>query len=730
MSTSNDVKTLSVLPGRIRWQTQQLLGNPEAAHQVEASLVALDGTLTVKANPVTGRVLVQHHLSMSTEEVEKALIHALEKLACEVVEVVEKGAKALIPYSWAAGVASVAVVGVAGQLGVLGSLALATVGAAGWFVARKIRRRLAHKGLLRTADLGSVASTVAPYRKRLLLAVALDLGAGIFAVARFFFLGMAINAAYSGVGFQIGTLALGAVGATTLALVGTLASIVLRTGLKHRADLVWGYATAELQHDLRMQIYDHLQRLELDTILDTGQEQLLRIASDDVNQVDKALSGVWNLIDITLYTATMLVGIILISPQTTWLVLVPLPIIAAMSLILGPKARLAYRKLRKEIGRLTRELRQGIDGVATIKSFTAEDPERRRIEAKSQEYEQASKKAVLAGSSFPILLELLVLSSTSWIYVLSVRLNANVVSSFSTIVTLNQLIAHSIYNLTRIGPHVETVERGLASFDRIRQLLELEPALDVSAQDPRLLQPVLGEVEYKQVSFSYPTSDLVFDDLTLHFAPRRTTAIVGLSGSGKSTLISLLLRFYSPDEGFIELDGVNIKEISRADLRRQIAVVSQDIFLFNRSIAENIRLGKSDASDEEVVEAARRAQADGFIRKLHEGYDTVLGEHGKNLSGGERQRIAIARALLKDAPIFVFDEPTSHLDAYTEGKFLEDLWPLMSGRTMILITHRMSTAQNADYIYNIDNGTVLLEGTHQELEDAARTKIESLEVTN
>jgi ATP-binding cassette subfamily B protein len=270
--------------------------------------------------------------------------------------------------------------------------------------------------------------------------------------------------------------------------------------------------------------------------------------------------------------------------------------------------------------------------------------------------------------------------------------------------------------MNTLGLHMDNLSQGMEALKRVHKILDLveECKKDVQLLDlPR--QSMSGDIRYGNVTFSYPASDPALRNVSLCFKAGSTTALVGLSGSGKTTLVKLLQRLYETDSGSIEIDGTDIAQISRNSLRQAIAMVSQDVYLFDRSVLDNIRLSRPGATEAEVIEAAHVAQAHEFIAKLPQGYYTKLGERGGTLSAGQRQRVSIARAVLKNAPIMVFDEATSNLDSNTEASIARELRRVGAGRTVILIAHRLATVRQADHIYALEDGEVIAEGTHQEL---------------
>ncbi|MEM8714602.1 MAG: ABC transporter ATP-binding protein, partial [Cyanobacteria bacterium P01_G01_bin.4] len=285
------------------------------------------------------------------------------------------------------------------------------------------------------------------------------------------------------------------------------------------------------------------------------------------------------------------------------------------------------------------------------------------------------------------------------------------VGVYSTLVFLTQRL---LWPLTRLGETLDEYRRAMASTTRILNLLDTPIAIRTGQQSLPLVS-VKGELQFENVTFAYTDCPPVVTDLSLHVPAGQTIAVVGPTGSGKSTLVKLLLRFYEVDRGHITLDGQELHDLNLKDLRRAIGLVSQDVFLFHGTVAENIRYGSFDATDEEVMNAAKLAEAHEFIEMLPQGYDTIVGERGQRLSGGQRQRLAIARAILKDPPVLILDEATSAVDNETEAAIQRSLDKISRGRTVIAIAHRLSTIRNADRIYVMERGQLTEQGRHDEL---------------
>jgi ATP-binding cassette subfamily B protein len=402
------------------------------------------------------------------------------------------------------------------------------------------------------------------------------------------------------------------------------------------------------------------------------------------------------------------------ASQVTLAALVPIPFIVGLSFFLYPRIRERYEKVRDQAARLSGQVTSNLDGMATIKSFTLASQELQRIEALSAAYRNHSREAVTLAGRFSVLLEGIVLTSLAIIVLLGGGLVSAGSVTVGSYVVLLMLTGQLFYPLVNLGLPLDNLERGLTALRRVSRLLELPVEDDPGA---RRLSPAMvqGNIVYDAVHFTYPNGVKVFAGLSMRFAASTTTALVGSSGSGKSTLVNVLLRFFELDGGRILLDGEDIANLHRADLRQAIAVVSQDVFLFPRTVLENIAVGKPGAHLDAIVQAAQAAHAHEFITQLPQGYYTLIGERGEKLSGGQRQRLAIARALLKDAPILVLDEATSSLSVNMETAILQALRRLDRQRTLIVITHRPSAIRSADYVYVLEQGRLVEEGTHQQL---------------
>ena len=373
-----------------------------------------------------------------------------------------------------------------------------------------------------------------------------------------------------------------------------------------------------------------------------------------------------------------------------------------------------YAEVRERVGLLNGRLANNLTGIATIKSYTSEAYEIQRVGQDSEAYRQSNRRAIALSSAFIPLIRILILigfTATLLYGGLEAVAGNLAVGTYSVLVFMTQRL---LWPLTRLGETLDQYRRAMASINRVMDLLDTPVAIRTG--DYRLpVSNVRGDIVFEDVTFAYHNRLPVVEHLTLKVPAGKTTAIVGATGSGKSTLVKLLLRFYEISDGQITLDGHDLRQLHLDDLRRAIGLVSQDVFLFHGTVAENIVYGSFSATPTEIEQAAKLAEAHEFIQQLPQGYDTIVGERGQKLSGGQRQRLAIARALLKDPPILILDEATSAVDNETEAAIQRSLEKITCDRTTIAIAHRLSTVRNAHCIYVMDQGQLAEWGTHEAL---------------
>lgn len=502
-----------------------------------------------------------------------------------------------------------------------------------------------------------------------------------------------------------------------LALLGglTLVIWVLESLFEYLYLVLWRNLAQDLQHAMRLDAYEHVQKLDLTYFEDRSTGNLVTILNDDVNQLERFLDGGANNL-IQVGTTVIAVGAVFfaVSPLIALLAFTPIPVIVLGAFYFQRRAQPLYAEVRERVGNLGARLSANISGITTIKSFVTEGFEAERIRQDSSAYLAANRKAIAISSAFIPVIRMAILAGFVATFLLGgwMTLNGALnVGAYGVLVFLTQRL---LWPLTNLAETVDLYERAMASSRRILDLIEVPVAIrDRYNAEP--LRDVRGRIEFQHVNFAYGNGERVLHDINLTINAGSTVAFVGQTGSGKSTLIKLLLRFYPPDSGRILLDGQPIDDVSLDSLRRQIGLVSQDVFLFQGTIRENIAYGSPDATPESIRAAALAAEATEFIERLPQAYETVVGERGQKLSGGQRQRLSIARALLKNPPVLILDEATSSIDNDTEAAIQRSLQRIAHSCTTLVIAHRLSTIVSADCIYVLDKGRIVESGTHAEL---------------
>ena len=488
---------------------------------------------------------------------------------------------------------------------------------------------------------------------------------------------------------------------------------VLESIFQYFYAVLWRNLAQTAQHELRMSAYTHIQDLEMEWYSEQSTGSLMAIMNDDVNQLERFLDqGATDLLHVA--TTIIVVGAIMISvaPEVALLAILPVPIIVGGSFIYQRRIAVRYTKVRSRVADLSALLNNNLHGITTIKSFTAEEREAERVGDASMSYREANRDAIRLSASFvPIIRMAILFAFTAnmlvggW-YALDGRIS---LGAYSVIVFITQRL---LWPLTRLGETFDLYQRAMASVTRVLDLLDTKIGI---VEGETRLESVRGEIGFNGVGFSYPEREIVLEGIDFAIPAGKTVGLVGSTGSGKTTLVRLLLRFHDPDTGAVTLDGHDIRELTLQSLRGSVALVSQTTTLFPGSVRDNVRYGDPDADEAAVVEAARVAEALGFIEELPYGWETDIGEGGHRLSGGQRQRIAIARAVLKDAPVLVLDEATSNVDNETEAALKRSIETISEGRTTLIIAHRLSTVRNADVIAVIGDGRISETGTHEEL---------------
>jgi ATP-binding cassette subfamily B protein len=502
-----------------------------------------------------------------------------------------------------------------------------------------------------------------------------------------------------------------------LAIITLLSAIVwaLESLFEYAYDYLWRNLAQDIEHDLRLEAYSHLQELELAYFEERSTGGLISILNDDINQLERFLDDGANEV-IQVMTTVVVIGAAFFaaSPVVAGLSMLPIPFIIWGSLAFQNRLAPLYADVREKVSFLNGQLSNNLMGITTIKSFTSEDYEIQRVETQSQAYRQSNRRAIVLSAAFiPLIRVVIFLGFIATLFLggLEVVAGRLSVGTYSVLVFMTQRL---LWPLTRLGNTLDQYQRAMASTNRVMDLLDTPIAIHTG--DIRLpVSSIKGELEFKNVTFSYNQRKPILQYFSLTLPAGKTTAIVGATGSGKSTLVKLILRLYEVQYGNIYLDGIELNNLNLKDLRRAIGLVSQDVFLFHGTVAENIAYGSFEATNREIVNAAKIAEAHEFIAQLPDGYNTIVGERGQKLSGGQRQRIAIARAVLKNPPILILDEATSAVDNETEAAIQRSLERITKNRTTIAIAHRLSTVRNADCIFVMDEGIVVESGQHEQL---------------
>ncbi len=469
--------------------------------------------------------------------------------------------------------------------------------------------------------------------------------------------------------------------------------------------------------DLRVSLYAYLQRLSLSFFERTSTGELMSRVTNDVSVLENFVTHGTAL---TAVNALRLVGAAVVLFILDWRlalwVLAPMPVLTVGLRLFNTRVRPIYRRARDRLGDINARLQDSLAGIQVIQAFGQEERQLTRFGEESEGYYRAQVSGIRYWSSFFPAMSFV--ASLGAVIVLGQGAARAVYGDLSlgTLVAFMSYL-HLLYGPIRSLVEVDNVfQQAIAAGERIFELFDECPEItDTSA--PIELETIEGNLVFDDVHFQYSTGDPVLHDVSFHVAPGEMVALVGRSGAGKTSIANLICRFYDPTQGRILLDGHDLRTISLAGLRSQIAVVLQDTFLFNATVRENLCYGKPDASDAELIEAAKAAFAHDFISELPDGYDTEIGERGVRLSGGQKQRLALARAILADPRILILDEATSSVDAEAEYLIQQALESVLKGRTSLVIAHRLSTIRNADKIIALEEGRIIEVGDHQELLD-------------
>ncbi|MFB3091374.1 MAG: lipid A export permease/ATP-binding protein MsbA, partial [Gammaproteobacteria bacterium] len=481
--------------------------------------------------------------------------------------------------------------------------------------------------------------------------------------------------------------------------------------------------------DLRQEMFVRILSLPSSYYDDHSSGSLLSKFTFDVTQIkEAATNAITTIVRDSLSIVGLLGWMFYIDWKLTLVAMVSAPFIAIVILIIRKRLRKMSRKVQGSMADINHVLVECINGHKLVKLYDGKEQEIRRFQEVTNANRRYSMKFAMAAVASSPMIQLITAIALAIIIYIGIQ-NASVdkieVGEFTSFFAAMAMLLNPLKRLARVNEHLQ---KGLAACESVFALLDHLVEPDVGKQT---LERVKGEIEFCNVNFSYDGNDqIALNNVSMHIKPGETIALVGASGSGKSTIANLVPSFYSVTEGKILLDGKDIKDISLQSLRQNIALVSQDIVLFNDTVRNNIAYGNmSGSSEESIIAAARAAHALEFIEDLQDGFDTIVGEKGLKLSGGQRQRLAIARALLKDAPVLIMDEATSSLDTHSERQIQMALDEVKEGRTCLIIAHRLSTIEKADRIIVIDNGIIVETGTHAELikKDSAYARLHQLQ---
>ncbi len=494
----------------------------------------------------------------------------------------------------------------------------------------------------------------------------------------------------------------------------TAAIWIMESTFEYLYQVRWRNIAQDIQHGLRRDTYAHVQTLPFSVLQDQRTGQTLAVLNDDINQLERFLNGGANdLIQVVVSSVAVSAIFFVLTPQVAVVAILPVPIILLGAFLFQRRLAPHYATVRRRAAELNELLANNLGGITTIRAFVGEEHENRRLEAKSLAYQEANTGAIKVSSAITPVIRMGVLAGFvgTLLYGGFLTLDGSLeVGAYSVLVFLTQRL---LWPFTRLADMTDLYQRSMASARRALDLLDLSKDDDRETRGETVDQ-VTGDIVFDHVGLDYGDTTAL-SDVSLTVPAGQTVAFVGTTGSGKSSLLRLLLRLYDPTRGTIRLDGKDLTTLAAKSLRRHIGYVSQEVFLTDGTVADNIAYGSFDKSREDIVRAAQDAFAHDFITRLPQGYDAPVGERGVLLSGGQRQRIALARALLKDPPVLILDEATSAVDNETERAIQRSLDLVTQDRTTLIVAHRLSTIRHAHVICVLEHGEICERGTHDEL---------------
>ena len=505
---------------------------------------------------------------------------------------------------------------------------------------------------------------------------------------------------------------------TQLILLSVLTFVIwgLESLFEYFYGVLWRNLAQTVQHELRLDTFNHVQKQGMGWFDERQKGDILAILNDDINQLERFLDkGANDLLQVS--TTVLVVGAVFlfISWEVAMLAIIPIPLIVWGSFKYQRSLEPKYADVRNAAGKMNALLENDLSGMSTIQSFTAEEIEVARVKKLSDDYREANRKAIRLSAAFTPLIRMAILCGFTATLLLGGWFTLEgelAVGAYSVLVFMTQRL---LWPLTRLGETFDLYQRAMASSTRVLDVLTSEIEISQGGYVPDRDIIENSDITFEGVSFAYSRRENTFTDLSLTLNAGKTTGVVGSTGAGKTTLTRLLLRFAQPNSGKILWAEQEIADWSLKQLRSSIALVEQHITLFPTSILENIRYGNPNATDKQVMDAAKVAEVTEFVNSLPEQWETMVGEGGYRLSGGQRQRLAIARAVLKDAPLLILDEATSAVDNETEASLQRSIDYVSKDRTTLIIAHRLSTIRNCDTILVMDNGMIVEQGEHDDL---------------
>ena len=483
-----------------------------------------------------------------------------------------------------------------------------------------------------------------------------------------------------------------------------------------------------VMHDLRQTLYFHIQRLSLAYHDEKSTGELLSTLTTDIASIQTFITS--SLLDalIDIVTLVGMIGVMFyINWRFTLIALSVAPLLALVVFKYTRSIRQASREVRKKEGEIVSVLQEVLSSIRVVKAFAREDYELHRLEGESLENVEIALRARGIKARLAPLVEVIVAVGTGLVLWFGATMVLAGTLSAGSLVLFIWYLGKMYKPMQDLSKMTDTYSKAATGYERIREILDMDGEVK-DQPGARTISRLQGQIEFDHVTFAYDPQNPILEDLSFRIEPGQVAAFVGPTGAGKTTIISLISRFYDPVSGAVKIDGVDVRLYRQRSLREHISLVLQETVLFHGTLWENIAYGKPSASRAEILKAAELANATEFIEKMPKGYDTLVGERGATLSGGQRQRIAIARAVIRDTPILILDEPSSGLDAESEKLVFEALDRLMKGKTSIVIAHRLSTIRSADVIFVVQDGKLIETGKHEELAAAGGLYAELYEI--